>query len=640
MVNAIEEHVCMLDNTGNILAVNSAWSEFGARNGAEEPRVGEGVNYVEVCERSARSGDADAATVGAAIGGLLGTVGPDAFEFEYPCHSPEVQRWFLLHAHRVMGGGPIRVVIEHRDVTQAKILNLARIESEEHYRMLFQNSIDGVLHTRTDGTVLAANPAACTMLRMSEQEICKRGRQGLIDPEDQRLGPALEARRRDQHARAELTMIRGDGSKVEVEVQSNVYPDSHGVEHAFVLVHDRSAEILAEHARKAAENSLHEAQKLESIGTLAGGIAHDFNNILAAIVGCSALIEGQVPAGSPASEALQTLVRAAQRGRDIVQQILSFSRRQTEQPKAAFSASRLLQDVAALLRATIPASIHIAVDTGPDPLDVTVNEGQMHQVLLNLGVNAWQAMEGPKGQIKFSMQACRVDGASNTAPLLLPPGDYVRIDVSDDGAGMSEAVRERIFEPFFTTKPFGKGTGLGLSVAHGIVLEHQGAISVESKLGEGTTFQIWLPRSSARIGGEEDSALDALRTPGGHERIVIVDDDEFMRFVLERTLVSMGYQVRCFSSPIEALEAIRKNPQEVDLVLTDYNMPETSGVELTRELVALRPGLPVIISSGFVDEEVQQQAIAAGSAGIVAKERMEQLAPVLRRVLDEVAKAS
>ena len=635
MLNAISEQICVLDVTGKILAVNSAWIEFGASNGADESRIGEGVNYVEVCERSASRGDGSAATAAAALGGLLGTEGPDLFELEYPCNSPTARRWFSLHAKRVIGEGPIRVVAEHRDITLATSSRSALAESEEHYRMLFETSIDGVLHTRPDGTVLAANPAACALLRMPAEEICRRGRKGLFDPHDQRLGVGLRNRAREGVARGPMAMIRGDGTAIEVDVQSNVYVDSHGKEHAFVVMHDRSAQLGAEKARREAENRLREAQKLESIGTLAGGIAHDFNNILAVILGCTSLLEGEVPAGTAARETLQTLQRAAHRGRDIVQQILSFSRRQPQQPRSIHPASRLLLDVAAFLRSTVPAGIHIAVDVGPDPLNVWVNAGQMQQVLLNLGVNAWQAMQRPKGHIKFSMHRCQVDGIPTATPVILPPGAYVRLDVADDGAGMSEAVRERIFEPFFTTKPVGTGTGLGLSVAHGIVEEHHGAISVDSAPGRGTTFHVWLPLVAESTAGADESGFDTLQTEEGDERIVVVDDDEFMRFVVKRILLMKGYRVTCFASAREALLAIQADPYGVDLVLTDFNMPDGSGLELARELVALRPGLPVVVSSGFVDDDLQQRAIAAGATRILAKERMEQLGPVLRSVLDQ-----
>jgi nitrogen-specific signal transduction histidine kinase/CheY-like chemotaxis protein len=400
------------------------------------------------------------------------------------------------------------------------------------------------------------------------------------------------------------------------------------------VIHDRSAQIAADEARKEAESLLREAQKLESIGTLAGGIAHDFNNILAAIVGCTALIEAELPRDSAARDDLQTLQRAAHRGRDIVQQILSFSRRQLKQPMAIRPAARLLLDVAALLRSTIPAGIDIAVETGPDPLHVSVNEGQMHQVLLNLGVNAWHAVPAPGGHIKFSMQGCRVDGLPAAAGVILPPGDYVRLDVADDGTGMTAAVRERIFEPFFTTKPVGAGTGLGLAVAHGIVLDHRGKISVDSTPGRGTTFHVWLPLAPAPAAPAEDSGFATLDATEGNERIVVVDDDEFVRSVLQRILLKKGYHVTCFDSSDAALQAIRKDPASVDLVLTDYNMPDRSGLDLARELADLRPDLPVIISSGLVDDELQQRAVAAGAARVLAKERVEELGPALRSVLD------
>ena len=636
MMNAVTEHVCVLDSTGEILAANSAWKEFGAANNAQPSLIAEGVNYVAVCERAAHRGDKDAADFASSLRDLLGLAGPDSFELQYPCHSPTAQRWFSVHAQRVVGDGPIRAVVEHRDITDATLSQSARLESEEHYRMLFQTSIDGVLHTRPDGSVLAANPAACALLQMSSEEICRRGRRGLIDPRDHRLQVGLQNRaQKSGAARGRLTMVRGDGSKIEVDVQSSLYSDSKGRPHAFVVLHDRSAQTLAEQARWDAERRLRDAQKLESIGTLAGGIAHDFNNILAAILGCASLMECEVPAAGASREAFETLQRAAHRGRDIVQQILSFSRRQPQQPKSIQSASRLLLAVASLLRSTVPAGIHITVDPGPDALHVLVNEGQMHQVLLNLGVNAWQAIRRQNGQIKLSMQVYTVEDLATGVPVNLRPGEYVRLDVADDGEGMSEDVRVRIFEPIFTTKPVRTGTGLGLSVAHGIVLEHRGEISDESQPGKGTTFHVWLPLAlESTSAGAEESGFDALGKVEGNEKIAVVDDDEFMRFVLERILRSKGYLVTCFASPHAAFDAIRNDPEGFDLVLTDYNMPDGSGADLVQELAKLRPGLPVVVSSGYVDDEVQRRAIAAGAVRVLAKERMEQLGAELRDILD------
>jgi len=522
MLDGMAEHICLLDITGKIIAVNAAWLRFGKDNGAEPGGLSVGINYLEVCERamagtSCRANAELQRTAGAfctALRSLLAQHKAADFELDYPCHSPTAQRWFSARARRITGQGPIAVVVEHRDITIAHQAQIALRDSEENYRLLFETSIDGVLHTTPDGSILAANRAACTLLRMSEAEICRRGRQGLVDSTDVRLEAALRQRAAEGSTHAVLTLVRG-----------------------------------------------------------------------------------LVPADGEAAQLLGVVLGAAHRGRDVVQQILAFSRRTEPQPKEPQSVARLLDEVSDLLRPILPAAIRLAAAPCRPDLQVHANAAQIQQVLMNLAINAWHSMKDRGGEIRLSASGQVVGGGHCGAPLSLASGAYVRLAVSDDGCGMTEAALQRIFEPFYTTKSVGEGTGLGLSVAHGIVQEHGGALSVGSTPGVGTTFHVWLPMASgsARAPAERHPEPPLLEAVGGTERIVVVDDDDVMRLVTERVLMRSGYRVSSYSNTRDALQALRIDPGAVDLVLTDYNMPGSSGVELVQAVVSLHPRIPVVV---------------------------------------------
>jgi PAS domain S-box-containing protein len=648
-IDGISAHLCVLDDTGTIVAVNQAWRRFGAINGGNAVRNSEGTNYLDVCDRAAQGqGEwaAAAADAAAFATGLRGVIARRAtsFELEYPCHTANEKRWFVARARWLGTDNPMRLLVEHDDISGPRRAELALRESEEHYRMLFDNSLDGVLITRPDGAVLAANPAACEMLRLPAAEICRRGRAGLTVTGDPRLKAWLRKRARSGTARGDLTLRRGDGSRFEAELSSSVYLDAAGGEHACIVIRDNSERLAAEQARHRLEARLLEAQKLESIGTLAGGIAHDFNNILASIMGNVALVQAELPTTHAAQDGLSKITRASHRARDLVQQILAFSRNQplrhTAQPLAP-----MLDEVVALLLATLPAGVRLTLQQADVSMTVSADAGQIQQVLMNLGINAWHALRDGRGHIVIEAMPCRIGTPRDGAGPGLPPGRYAQISVRDDGIGMTDAVRQRIFEPFFSTKPVGQGTGLGLSVVHGIVLGHQGAISVDSRVGAGTQVQIWLPlldvpALAAPAARPEAPVAAALLNPlsGRGEQVLFVDDDELMRLMVEPLLERLGYQARCCASADEALALVRAGPADIDLVLTDFNMPQRSGLDLARDLASLRPAMPVLICSGYIDDELNLQAGQAGVRRVLAKEHLlEELPSTLRKVLEPVA---
>lgn len=391
------------------------------------------------------------------------------------------------------------------------------------------------------------------------------------------------------------------------------------LERELVQAARRAAHREAEAELRRFEAQLGEAQKMESLGTLAGGIAHDFNNILGAILGNVELARGEVDAGHPVLVMLGEIQKAGLRARDLVRQILTFSRRQPQQLRNV-ALRPIVDETYGLLRVTLPAGVELELSLSNEPLHVDGDATQLQQVLMNLSTNAWHALRGEVGKIVIGLEAAHLDAATARALSGLVAGPYAHLWVSDTGMGMDAATRERIFEPFFTTKPTGQGTGLGLSVVHGIVVAHQGSIAVDSLPGQGSTFHLYLPAVNPPLPTMSVERLSDAPLLGHGEHVIYLDDDETVMLVVERLLERAGYRCSGFTDAAAALEAIGDEPGAVDLFVTDYNMPGRSGLDVAREIAAIRPGLPVVISSGLITDELREQAAAAGVRAMLEKE--------------------
>ncbi len=400
----------------------------------------------------------------------------------------------------------------------------------------------------------------------------------------------------------------------------------------FYIFEDITARRQADAERESLQAQLRESQKMEAVGTLAGGIAHDFNNILAVILG-NAELAATIGNQNPSLDIFLSEIRKAGiRGRDLVQQILSFSRqRPTELTPISLSA--VVQESASLLRATLPARLTLHVDCEVNLPHVLGDATQLEQVILNLVTNSMQAIGNDPGQISIRLDSVVLHSQlTETHPALREmqlksAGRLQRLSVTDSGPGMSSATVERVFEPFFTTKPVGKGTGLGLSVVHGIVTSHSGKIFVESKEGQGTRFTIYLLPAPAKTFVTLNALTNVNHSPvdppdSAHSRIfqvLLLDDNEAVLMVARGLLEVRGYRVTSFTNQQEALEAIQSNPFAFDLIITDYNMPGMSGLDLSRAVRTLRPGLPVAVTSGFIDEELRENAAQAGVVELISK---------------------
>jgi signal transduction histidine kinase len=387
--------------------------------------------------------------------------------------------------------------------------------------------------------------------------------------------------------------------------------------------------------RRRLEAQLRQAQKMEAIGTLAGGIAHDFNNILTGIVGNVQLAQFEVRDNARALHCLEQALKAGHRARDLVGQILTFSQHR-EQPRAVVKIGAIVREALRLLRASLPAHIEIVIEIDPACPPILCDPSQIHQVLINLGTNAAHAMSERGGVLRVAVRPTEI--AENLQPThgCVRAGRGVSLRVSDTGKGMDAATRERIFEPFFTTKPVGEGTGLGLAVVHGVVQSHGGAILVESTAGVGTTFEVIFPATAQN---EAAPAVVALPPPAGHgERILLIDDEPSITMVGAQMLRKLGYHVIAFSHPGAALAAFREAPAGFHAVITDLTMPGMNGVDLAREILATRPDLPILVTSGRMHATDLARAQAAGVRSTIAKPfTVQLLAESLARALRPAA---
>ncbi len=510
--------------------------------------------------------------------------------------------------------------------------------SRDRYVDLFEFAPVGYLLLSADDTIEQVNETGAEMLA--------EPRATLAGTPFQRFLLAGDVERWHQHLRRtfagterqriELRLRGPHGSVLHVQADSRCVEADRGQRRVRVALTDISDRKEAEASLRRFEAKLREVQKMESLGTLAGGIAHDFNNILAAILGNVELADDDVArlaGAAPVRHSLDEIRKAGLRARDLVHQILTFSRREPQE-LVTQPLLPVVEETHKLLRATLPARVELEVHVPPEPLYVHADATQLQQVLMNLCTNAWHALKDGAGRITVSLSPAQLEAGDARRLGLDGPGGYVHLRVSDTGTGMDALTLARIFEPFFTTKPVGQGTGLGLSVVHGILAAHRGAVDVESAPGQGSTFHLWFPRADTPPPAPPRAAEPAPARHGEGEHVVYIDDDETMVMMVERLLVRAGYRVACFTDPAVALDRLRDPSMAIDCVVTDFNMPEVTGLEVARELRQRRPGVPVIISTGYLSEELRSDARALGVRSLLEKERtVQQLADLVGSVL-------
>ncbi|MDR3570143.1 MAG: PAS domain S-box protein [Syntrophobacteraceae bacterium] len=512
ILDSVSSHMAVLDRNGVILSVNEPWILFSFENNNSEGLPAHnsdvGVNYLSVCLESRGEFSEGSIAAHDGIVAVLNGALP-SFSLEYPCHSPDVKRWFDMTV-TPLGTGERGVVVSHTNITNRK---------------------------------------------------------------------------------------------------------------------------LAEQEKALLEDQLRQTQKLEAIGTLAGGVAHDFNNILAIIIGYTEMSLMEKEEGSDEHGELMQVLQASNRAKDLVKQILAFSRRSVEE-KRPVQVGLIVKEALKMLGATLPSTINISKKVTSRAV-VMGDPTQIHQVLMNLCTNAAHAIQGEHGTLEVSLTDALLTPQEIPCPSDLQPGSYVELTVKDSGCGISPDIVGRIFDPFFTTKEKGVGTGLGLSVVYGIMKSHGGTITVESSAGEGTTFRAFFPSMMTEATAE---TARSGPLPRGQERVLVVDDEPTLAEATKKILERLGYHVAVRTNGVEALAAFRDQPRNTrfDLVITDMTMPHLTGIALAKELLRLEPDLPILLCTGFSEQTDAEKAERIGIKGFLMKPVvLKDLAAMVRKVLDE-----
>jgi PAS domain S-box-containing protein len=524
-------------------------------------------------------------------------------------------------------GHPTGIIGVTRDISERKQAEEALRESEEKYRTVLESNPDPVVVYDIEGKVTYFNPAFTRVFGWTLAERLGNKMDVFVPAEAWRETKMMieKVLAGERFSNVETLRYNKKGETIPVSVSGTIYKDKKGNPIGSVInLRDIS------HQKKL-ETQLKQAQKMEAIGTLAGGIAHDFNNILSSVIGYTELALDNEKRGSFQYQNLQEVLSAGHRAKDLVKQILTFSR-QVDQKQKPIQVKPLVKEALRMLRASIPSTVEIEQHVQSDAL-VMGDPTQIHQILMNLCTNAAHAMEDNGGLLTVSLLDAELDSDVISHHPDLKPGPYIKLTVTDTGLGISPDVMEKIFDPFFTTKEKGKGTGLGLSVVHGIVRSHGGGIYVYSEPGKGSIFEVCLPVIESRFKPEEKADRPI---PTGTERILFIDDEPVITNLGKQVLESLGYDVVARNSSIEALELFKEKRDRFDLVITDMTMPHMTGEKLAENLMQIRPDIPVILCTGFSFMIDEQKALNMGIRAFISKPMLKQeIAETIRQVLDE-----
>ena len=499
------------------------------------------------------------------------------------------------------------------------------------FKTAVEKASEMIAVTDSDGTIEYINPAfenitgyAHDELIGSNPRILKSGRQDTLFYQE--LWRTIT---RGEPWHGFFVNRRKDGTQYREEAVIVPVANSNGHIHNYVTI---KRDVTQE---SRLQRQLIQSQKMEAIGTLAGGIAHDFNNILSAILGFAELALFDLPKGSHSHEDVSEVIKAGNRAKDLVRQILTFSRK-TEQEFKPIDIVPLLSEALKFLRATLPSTIEICNQFDVERTEVLCNPTMIQQILMNLCTNAAHAMKKTGGVLTVNLLETEVDVGGIDKRRELPPGPYVQLTVGDTGPGIEPGIMGRIYDPYFTTKEKGEGTGLGLSVVHGIIQSLKGAVAVESEPDKGTVFNVYLPRV---IGVPESDAAQPQSLPTGNERILLADDEDALATMGRLMLDRLGYQVTVKTDSYEALNTFRSQPDQFDLIISDKTMPRMTGFDLAEEVKKIRPDVPIIICTGYSDEIEANKAVRLGISRLIVKPlSMDELAIAVRSALDDAAK--
>ena len=501
-------------------------------------------------------------------------------------------------------------------------------ESEQRFRSTFEQAPVGICHIGLDGLVLRVNRHFCEIFALSSSALLNMRFQD-ISHETKRIVKgedwnALLLGEKESFS-LERRYLHGDLTEAWISLTMSLVKKDTGEPHYFICVVEDMSE------RRSLQQQLQQAQKMEAIGTLAGGIAHDFNNILTPILGYTEMLLEDARPGEKQFTSLQAVFHSAVRAQELIRQFLTFSRR-NDAERQPLNIVIVVKEVIKLLRSFLPSSVEVAHFLTNEDCIVQVNPTQIHQIMMNLCTNAYQAMHEGSGVLTIELT---VNEPGEEPALALTPGRYAVLVVRDTGCGMDRRTMERMYEPYFTTKSQSEGTGLGLAMVHGIVEDLGGAIKAESVVGKGTQFTLYLPLVDQCDSRQRILPLDEEAMVGGNESILLVDDEPAIVSMEAAMLRDLGYKVTSFHRATEALEHVRQQAETYDLVITDITMPELSGVALAREIGAIRAHLPIILCTGFSAEYRKDISRQGNIAALLTKPILKRdLARAIRNVLD------
>lgn len=514
-----------------------------------------------------------------------------------------------------------------KDVSEEKQAEREIRASRNFLQIVIEESHDGIMLVDTAGTIVSANSAAERLFGVTRQELVGRRTSELVMNEPdmhKQVRQAMKECFEKGYATYETMHRTKDGKVVVLENTATLLRDAQGDYIGGIAILRDVSE------RKRAEQHLSQVQKMEALGTLAGGIAHDFNNILAAIMGYAELSLNRLEQAHPVRKNLERILQSTMRARDLVKQILTFSRA-SESERRPVLLENVINDAVKLLRASIPVTIEIRQNIQAHGAVIIANPIQIEQVIMNLGANAGQAMMETGGALDIGLFRTLITDVTTTGFHDIGPGPYYELTVKDTGPGIDKAIQHRIFDPFFTTKEIGKGTGMGLAVVLGIVKSHGGTVLVESEPGKGALFRVLLPAADT-----EEPACDSDTEPltGGRERILFVDDEELIVESCCAMLETLGYTVTGVCGSAEALQVFERNPLNYDLVIADQTMPKMTGFELAQRLFSVRSDIPVVLCTGFSETVSEEAAKKAGIREFIMKPiNQRELAFVVRKAL-------
>ncbi|MGA1840947.1 MAG: PAS domain S-box protein [bacterium] len=529
-----------------------------------------------------------------------------------------------------------QLFIIYEDITDRKRAQEEVYKAKEYLEKVFNSVTDSIIVSGLNTRVVTFNKATEKIFGYKSEEIVGKSIRKIFPDKSafkDLVRNSLKEIQEHGHFEGEITLRHKSGRTFPVSLISSMLMGTDGKPIGIVSVgRDITERKQTEEAKEKLESHLRQAQKMEAIGTLAGGIAHDFNNILSVVLGYVELSIDAFPEGSSARSNMEEVIRVCNRGKDLVKQILTFSRK-VEKDLVPVQINSIVDEALRFIRASIPSTIEIRQDIDTKSGSVLANPTQIQQIIINLCSNAYYAMRESGGILEIKLGAVQIGPDSRVECQDLKDGTYIRLTIKDTGHGIEKSDLERIFDPFFTTKPPGEGTGMGLSTVHGIVRAHGGSITVSSEIGKGTTFNIYLPRLSKDAPTKE--AKPEL-TSEGREHILLVDDEESIIYAGKIVLERLGYKVTALKSSSEALEIFHKNPGDFDLVITDQTMPAMTGAELASKLMLIRPTIPVILTTGYSELITREKAKKLGIRDYIMKPFLARdLAKAIRKIMDQ-----